>query len=114
MAMTNSKWSSVSIHTLPAVIIPIVSLQTISLAQAAGEQKPGEWKAVEDVFGFPAANLPGRVARFNMPRKDLHVTVGGTEVKPGLALGGWAAFHRMRDNDATIMGELVLAEDDVA
>src|SRR5439155_26926128 len=86
----------------------------ISRAQATGEQKPGEWKPVEDVFGFPAANLPNGVARFNMPRKDLHVTVGGTEVKPALALGGWAAFHRIGDNDAMIMGDLVLTEDEVA
>jgi hypothetical protein len=112
--MRNSKWLSASIRTLAALISLVVSLQTISPAQAAGEQKPGEWKAVEDVFGFPAANLPGGVARFNMPRKDLHVTVGGTEVKPGLALGGWAAFHRMGDNDAMIMGDLVLTEDEVA
>ncbi len=82
--MKNSRW--LNIHILAAVIILVVSLQTISPAQATGEQKPGEWKTVEDVFGFPAANLPNGVARFNMPRKDLHVTVGGTEVKPALAL----------------------------
>ncbi len=110
--MKNSRW--LNIHILAAVIILVVSLQTISPAQATGEQKPGEWKTVEDVFGFPAANLPNGVARFNMPRKDLHVTVGGTEVKPALALGGWAAFHRIGDNDAMIMGDLVLTEDEVA
>lgn len=112
--MKNSKLLSGSFHTLAAVTILVVSLQTTSPAQATGDQKPGEWKTVEDVFGFPAANLPGGVARFNMPRKDLHVTVAGTEVKPGLALGGWAAFHRIGDNDAMIMGDLVLTEDEVA
>ena len=40
--------------------------------------------------------------------------VGTTEVKPGLALGGWAAFYRVGDNDAMIMGDLVLTEDEVA
>src|SRR6266705_1083264 len=114
MAMRNSKWLSVSIHTLAALVSLVVSLHTISPAQATGEQKPGEWKAVEDIFGFPPANLPGGVARFNMPRKDLHVSVAGTEVKPGLALGGWAAFHHVGDNDAMIMGDLVLTEDEVA
>src|SRR2546430_5943161 len=101
-------------RTLAAVVILLASLACISDAQSAGDQKPGEWKTVEDVFGFPPANLPGGIARFNMPRKDLHFTVGGTEVKPGLALGGWAAFHRMGDNDAMIMGDLVLTEDEVA
>ena len=49
-----------------------------------------------------------------MPRKDLHVTISGTEVKPGLALGAWAAFHRVGNNDAMIMGDLVLTEQEVA
>jgi hypothetical protein len=95
------------------VVTLLISLANTALAQGAGDQKAAEWKAVEEVFGFPPANLPGGVARFNMPRKDLHVTVAGTEVKPGLALGAWAAFHRVGDNDAMIMGDLVLTEDEV-
>jgi biotin operon repressor len=47
-----------------------------------------------------------------MPRKDLHVTVNGTEIKPALALGAWAAFHRV-PKGAMIMGDLVLTEDEV-
>jgi hypothetical protein len=101
------------IPSCTALIIIVASLLTTATAQTSADQKPGDWMAVEDVFGFPPANLPGGVARFNMPR-DLHVTVGGTEVKPGLALGGWAAFHRIGDNDAMIMGDLVLTEDEVA
>ena len=73
-----------------------------------------EWKTVEDVLGFPGANLPGGVIRFNMPRGDLHVTVAGTEVKPGLALGAWAAFRHVGANDAMVMGDLVLTESEVA
>ncbi len=96
------------------VIFFLIWLTGTPVAQTAGDQNPGEWKAVEDVFGFPAANLPGGVARFNMPRKDLHVTIGSTEVKPGLALGAWAAFNRVAENDAMIMGDLVLTEDEVA
>jgi len=95
-------------------VLVLVMLRGAAWAQAAADQKPGEWKTVEDIFGFQAANLPGGVARFNMPRKDLHVTVAGTEVKPGLALGAWAAFHHLSENDAMIMGDLVLTEAEVA
>jgi uncharacterized protein DUF1259 len=112
--MKRAKQSWANARTLAVVGILLVSLARTSVAQAAGDQKPAEWKAVEDVFGFPPANLPGGVARFNMPRKDLHVTLGGVEVKPGLALGAWAAFHRVADNDAMVMGDLVLTEDEVA
>ena len=115
--MKNTKLSSSRTCTLAAVIIFLVSLPTTSLTQTTGGQKAaaaGEWKTVEDVFGFPGDVLPGGVIRFNMPRKDLHVTVSGTEIKPGLALGGWAAFHYVGKNDAMVMGDLVLIEEEVA
>jgi len=113
--MKNTKLSSIRTCTLAAVVIFLVSLPTISPAQAVGDQKAaGGWKTVEDVFGFPGANLPGGVIRFNMPRKDLHVMIGNIEIKPGLALGAWAAFHHVGDNDAMVMGDLVLTEDEVA
>ncbi len=115
--MKNTKLSSIKTCTLAAVIILVVCLPTTSPTQTMGDHKSaaaGEWKTVEDVFGFPGANLPGGVVRFNMPRKDLHVTLAGTEIKPGLALGAWAAFHHVGDNDAMVMGDLVLTEDEVA
>jgi hypothetical protein len=113
--MNNRKLASIRMCTLAAVIIILVSPSATSPGQTTGDQKAaGEWKAVEEVFGFPGANLPGGVIRFNMPRKDLHVTLAGTEIKPGLALGAWAAFHHIGGNDAMVMGDLVLTEDEVA
>lgn len=55
---------------------------------------------------------PGDVIRFGMPHKDLHVTLDGAEIKPGLALGSWAAFRR-DGGGAMVMGDLVLTEDEV-
>jgi hypothetical protein len=82
--------------------------------KAATDIANTEWKPVRDVFGFPGSLLPGNVIRFNMPRADLHVTVAGVEVKPALALGAWAAFHRVGHDDAMIMGDLVLTDTEVA
>src|SRR5215470_17762199 len=112
--MKNSKLCTIIMLAFVATVLVLVMLRGAAWAQAAADQKPGEWKTVEDIFGFQAANLPGGVARFNMPRKDLHVTVAGTEVKPGLALGAWAAFHYVGENDTMIMGDLVLTEDEIA
>jgi hypothetical protein len=115
--MKNIDMLTIRTCTFVAIILALASLHSTSLAQTTGDQKAataGKWKNVEDVFGFPGANLPGDVIRFNMPRKDLHVTVAGIEVKPGLALGSWAAFHSVSDNDAMVMGDLVLTEDEVA
>lgn len=86
----------------------IVALLLVAAAGAAPE-----WKPVQQVFGFDGSAMPGGVIRFNMPRSDLHVTVGGTEVKPGLALGGWAAFAPVGKGAAMIMGDLVLTVDEV-
>ncbi len=69
------------------------------------------WKPVEDAMGRPGTVM-GEVIRFGMPRKDLHVMVHGTAIKPGLALGSWAAFKKM-DKDAMVMGDLVLTEEEI-
>jgi Domain of Unknown Function (DUF1259) len=113
----NTKRLSIRTCTLVGAITLLVCLPAIAQTQTAGDQKAaaaGEWKTVEEVFGFPGADLPGGVVRYNMPRKDLHVTVGDVQVKPGLALGAWAAFHHVGKNDAMVMGDLVLTEDEVA
>ena len=76
--------------------------------QNAGE----EWKPIEDALGRKGSMQPGDVYKFGMPRSDLKVTVAGTPIKAGLALGSWLAFKRM-GNDAVVMGDLVLTESEV-
>src|SRR5437660_2378264 len=75
-------------------------------------QNPAEWKPVEEAMGRPGQMQPGDVIRFGMPRKDLHVTLGGVAIKAGFALGSWAAFMRS-EHGAMVMGDLVLTEDEV-
>jgi len=74
-------------------------------------QQKTDWKPVETAMGRPG-KMMGDVVRFGMPRKDLHVMVAGTAVKPGLALGSWAAF-KSTEKGAMVMGDLVLTEDEV-
>jgi len=54
----------------------------------------------------------GDVYKIGFPRTDLHVSVHGLAIKPGLALGSWAAFTGTESN-AMIMGDLVLLEDEL-
>jgi hypothetical protein len=63
-------------------------------------------------MGRPGQAQPGDVMKFAMPRKDLHVTLAGVVIKPGLALGSWAAFKQTAGG-AMVMGDLVLTEDEV-
>jgi len=54
----------------------------------------------------------GDVYRLGFPRTDLHVSINGVDIKAGLALGSWAAFAG-NDNDAMVMGDLVLLENEL-
>lgn len=86
---------------------------SLGVAQAGGAAPAsGDWKAVESAMGRSGQQQPGDVMKFAMPRKDLHVTLGGVTIKPALALGSWAAFKQSMDG-AMVMGDLVLTEDEV-
>ena len=89
----------------------LVALIPVSAQQQPNPTSP-EWKPVEDALGRKGSMQPGDVFKFSMPRSDLKVTVAGTPVKAGLALGSWLAFKKA-GNDAIVMGDLVLAESEV-
>src|SRR6202051_2148941 len=63
---------------------------------------------IDEVLGR-SAQKSGDVYKVSFPRSDLHVSVHGLAIKPGLALGSWAAFLGTDDN-AMVMGDLVLLE----
>ncbi|HKT18659.1 MAG TPA: DUF1259 domain-containing protein [Stellaceae bacterium] len=72
-----------------------------------------DWSKVAQALGKEGSVQPGGVYRVGLPRSDLHVTLDGVTVKPGLALGGWLAFEPMGRN-AMVMGDLVLTQDEIA
>src|SRR2546427_442295 len=55
----------------------------------------------------------GEAYRATFPRTDLQVSVSGVRIAPALALTSWAAFAGSPDS-ADVMGDLVLAEGEVA
>jgi len=97
------------VRTLAIFLAVILTCPVLGRAQTDPDAK---WKPVADAMGRPGQAQPGEVMRFAMPRKDLHVTLGGVAIKPGLALGSWAAFVRT-EHGAMVMGDLVLTEDEV-
>src|SRR5256885_5683126 len=54
----------------------------------------------------------GDVYKVSFPRTDLRVSVNQVSIKAGLALGSWAAFSGS-DENASVMGDLVLLETEV-
>ena len=81
---------------------------------------PADWKKVEDAMGRSGQAQPDGAYKFSLPRRDMNITVAGTQVKAGLALGSWVAFKaafqaafKGSGSDAMVMGDLVLAESEV-
>jgi Domain of Unknown Function (DUF1259) len=87
------------ILTAILVLPVIVSAQTLDTAK------------IDQALGRTGQKI-GEVYKVGFPRTDLHVSVQGLAIKPGLALGSWAAFTGT-DDDAMVMGDLVLLEDEV-
>jgi Domain of Unknown Function (DUF1259) len=87
------------------VLSVALSLPVMVVAQSLDTAK------IDEAMGR-SGQQTGDVYRLGFPRTDLHVSVGGVEIKPGLALGSWAAFAG-NDNAAMVMGDLVLLENEV-
>lgn len=86
----------------------LLSLVLFPLIVAA--QSPGTSK-IDQILGRTGQKT-GDVYKVGFPRTDLQVVVQGVAIKPGLALGSWAAFTGTGDN-AMVMGDLVLLQDEV-
>src|SRR5450755_3688813 len=93
-----------SVHRL-LILASILVLPVAVLAQVLDTAK------IDQVLGRSGQKIDD-VYKFGFPRTDLHVSVHGLAIKPGLALGTWAAFIGT-DDDAMVMGDMVLLEDEV-
>jgi hypothetical protein len=63
-------------------------------------------------LGRSGQMAPGDVYREAFPRTDLHVTLDGVTIKPGLALGSYAVFKQFGQG-AMMMGDLVLLQTEI-
>jgi hypothetical protein len=88
-----------------SLLISILALSVAVFAQGLDTAK------IDQALGRPGQKI-GDVYRVAFPRTDLHVSVNGLAIKPGLALGSWAAFAGT-EADAMVMGDLVLLEDEL-
>jgi hypothetical protein len=98
----------------PAAVGLLLCFASSTVPASAVPAGQGGWDAVDKVFGSSGKDLPGDVRRYGWPRSDLHVTVSGVAVEPGLALGAWAGFKKTGAGDeAMTMGDLVVLEREV-
>lgn len=89
----------------------LVSLGVLLFLPLAVRSQGLNTSAIDQALGR-SGQKSGEVYKVGFPRTDLHVTVHGVAVKAGLALGSWAAFSGT-DENATVMGDLVLLDSEV-
>jgi len=87
-------------------------LALLALPALAQQAAPDQWKPAEQAMGRSGDRQPDGAIKFAFPRSDLKVNVNGTPIATGLALGGWVALYGSAD-DAMVMGDLVLTEDEL-
>jgi Domain of Unknown Function (DUF1259) len=80
---------------------------------SAHAQQPIDWSEVDAAMGRTGGMQPGENYRFNMPRSDLTVVSQGVQIRPSFALGSWLAFKQSGANEAVVMGDLVLTEEEL-
>jgi hypothetical protein len=98
-------------------LLIVLFLSSLSWAQASKAAKAHatvDWKDVDTAMGRTGQDQPDGTHKYALPRKDMNVTVNGVQIKAGLALGSWVAFKPTSEGNSTVMGDLVLAEDEVA
>src|SRR5262249_16541734 len=99
-------------ETMMRFVCLLVVVGAICASTSMARAQAVDWQKVDDVFGRKAAVISGDAHRYGFPRTDLSVTLDGVDIKRALALGGWVAFKAMND-DAMVMGDLVLVEDEI-
>jgi hypothetical protein len=101
-----------------SVTLNVLGLVLVSVGVAADVGKNEDARAgslntgaIEKAIG-KRGELKDGVYKESWPRTDLSVTMEGVKIKPGLALGTWAAF-KGAGNTAVVDGDLVLTEDEI-
>ena len=78
---------------------------------AAGQEVPAEYKTVLSTLG-KTGDFKDGVLKVNIPRADLHVTIGQRPAPTPFGFGGWLAMTKGNGREV-MMGDLVLTEDEV-
>lgn len=81
-------------------------------SMVAAQEMPAEYKSLMTRLGKTGDFKEG-VAKVNIPRSDLSVTIGGRAAPTPFGFGGWIALTKGDGGHEVMMGDLVLTEDEV-
>ena len=81
-------------------------------SMVAAQEMPAEYRSLMTRLGKTGDFKEG-VAKVNIPRSDLSVTIGGRAAPTPFGFGGWIALTKGDGGHEVMMGDLVLTEDEV-
>jgi hypothetical protein len=87
-------------------------LVTASSGAVAAQDVPADYQAVLTMLAKKGDFKDG-VLKVNVPRNDLHVTIAQRPAPTPFGFGGWIALTKGDGGQDVLMGDLVLAEDEV-
>jgi hypothetical protein len=95
---------------MPVVVVINFTLCAVAVAQ----QRQLDAAQIEKIAATkPTFNKDENVWKVNFPREDVKVTVDGTPLPPFMGLTSWAAFTPAMKEEAMVMGDFVLFQDEV-
>src|SRR6266852_3285173 len=97
------------------LMVAMLGLCAVAIAAAknSGNGPKLDTSRIEELTGVKGTlNEKERVFRVTVPRNDLSITTAGVKMTPPMGLTSWAAFNR-DGNHTMVMGDMVLAEDQV-
>ena len=96
----------------PITRFALAALITLGSGVARAQDMPAEYQGVLTALNKKGDFKDG-VLKVNIPRTDLHVTIGGRPAPTPFGFGGWLALSRGDAGMHVMMGDLVLTEDEV-
>lgn len=95
-----------------SAILLICAMALLAGATVRTQEIPGEYKTVLSTLG-KTGDFKDNVLKVNVPRTDLHVTIGRRTAPTPFGFGGWIALTKGTSGSDVLMGDLVLTEDEV-
>ncbi len=102
-------------HLVVGVVIALLVVGVAWRLPAKDEKSPAKLDAdqIGKAAGGTAMTTPDGVVKVSWPRTDLPVQVDGLKMPPFMGLTSWAAFASGGSEEAMLMGDLVLFQDEV-
>ncbi len=88
------------------------ALALIFSSVAFAQETPADYQAVLKELGR-SGDYKANVLKVNVPRNDLHMTIGGQSTPTPFGFGGWVAMTKGDGGMEVLMGDLVLTQDEV-